>query len=195
MQIEFRNGDCFISGYVNATEKQSHILANERGKKFREIIQPNTFTKAIRRANEILLLFNHDIEKRLGSSKTNMKLYEDAIGLKAEVSLNEPSFIERVKERGFLQGWSFGFIEKRSHFEVGSDGIEKRFIEDMDLVEISLLGDGMKPAYPSCSVEVRSQGIVERRYSDNFQIDIQNPLDFSLYQKQIDLLKMRGLKI
>jgi HK97 family phage prohead protease len=183
MQIEFRNGDCFISGYVNATEKQSHILANERGKKFREIIQPNTFTKAIRRANEILLLFNHDIEKRLGSSKTNMKLYEDAIGLKAEVSLNEPSFIERVKERGFLQGWSFGFIEKRSHFE------------DMDLVEISLLGDGMKPAYPSCSVEVRSQGIVERRYSDNFQIDIQNPLDFSLYQKQIDLLKMRGLKI
>jgi HK97 family phage prohead protease len=195
MQIEFRNGDCFISGYVNATEKQSHILANERGKKFREIIQPNTFTKAIRRANEILLLFNHDIEKRLGSSKTNMKLYEDAIGLKAEVSLKEPSFIERVKERGFLQGWSFGFIEKRSHFEVGSDGIEKRFIEDMDLVEISLLGDGMKPAYPSCSVEVRSQGIVERRYSDNFQIDIQNPLDFSLYQKQIDLLKMRGLKI
>lgn len=190
MQIEMRNGSVFISGYINATEKESDFITSPQGK-FKEIILPKAFDRALKRAKDVLLLFNHDEEKKLGSiSEGNLKLYEDAIGLKAETEIRDTTIIERAKKRGFLQGWSFGFIPRKTHYERGSDGIERRKIEDLDLLEVSLLSN--RPAYPATSVEIRSGDIIERRYTD---IYLPERVDLTRYENQIKFLKLKGLKI
>ncbi|MFZ3591399.1 HK97 family phage prohead protease [Bacillus sp. DJP31] len=195
--IEIRGDSVFISGYVNAVERESDFIPSPQGR-FKEIIRAKVFERALQRAKDVLLLFNHDENKKLGSiTQGNLKLMEeDSIGLKAETEIRDSSIIEKAKQGNFLQGWSFGFIERKSRFEKGSDGIERRFIEDLDLIEVSLLS--VKPAYPCCSVEIRNDGIHERRYSDlNLEIknhEIKNPeLDFSRYENEIKYLKLKGM--
>ena len=196
--IEIRGDSVFISGYVNAVERESDFIPSPKGR-FKEIIKAKVFERALSRAKDVLLLFNHDENRKLGSiTQGNLKLMEDSIGLKAETEIRDSSIIEKAKQGNFLQGWSFGFIERKSRFEKGSDGIERRYIEDLDLIEVSLLS--VKPAYPCCSVEMRNNGIYERRYSDlNLEIknhEIKNPnLDFSRYENEIKLLKLKGLNI
>jgi uncharacterized protein len=194
--IEIRgNNTVFISGYANITEKESHFI-NENGRTFKEVILPNAFKKGLQRAKEVLLLFNHDYEKRLGSNLSGVKMYEDEIGLKVEGEIQSPEIVERVKEnRSFLNGWSFGFFDRGSTYQKSQKGdYEQRLISDLDLVEVSLLGGISKPCYPSAkSIEVRSDGKLERRFTD-FQIE--NPtLDFSRYENEIKYLnlKMKGL--
>lgn len=191
--IEFRNGSVFISGYVNAVERESDFIPSPKGR-FKEIIKTGAFSKALKRASNILLLFNHDEDKKLGSiAEGNLKLYEDSIGLKAETEIRDAAIIEKAKkDSGFLQGWSFGFYPIKQSYEHGKDGIERRFIEDLDLLEVSLLS--VKPAYPSCSVEIRNNGLFERRYSD-IQIESQSIVDADLsrYDNEIKYLKLRGL--
>ena len=189
--IEFRNdGSILISGYINAIERESDFIPSPKGR-FKEIIKQGAFDKALKRAKDILLLFNHDENRKLGSiSEGNLKLFTDPIGLKAETEIRDTAIIERAKkDKGFLQGWSFGFIPQKSHFERGKDGIERRYIEDLDLLEVSLLS--VRPAYPACSVEIRNDEIFERRFA-NTEIDIQNPMDFSLYENQIRYLNLKS---
>lgn len=188
--IEIRGDSVFISGYVNAVLRESDFIPSPQGR-FKEIIQPKAFERALQRAKNVFLLFNHDENKKLGSlTEGNLKLYEDSIGLKAETEIRNSDIIEKAKkDRGFLQGWSFGFIERKSRFEQGKDGIERRFIEDLDLLEVSLLS--VKPAYPATSVEIRKDGIFERRYTD-FEIQ-KSIVDFSRYENEIKLLKLKGV--
>lgn len=196
--IEIRGDSVFISGYVNAVERESDFIPSPKGR-FKEIIRAKVFERALSRAKDVLLLFNHDENRMLGSiSQGNLKLMEDSIGLKAETEIRDSSIIEKARQGNFLQGWSFGFIERKSRFEKGSDGIERRFIEDLDLIEVSLLS--VKPAYPCCSVEIRNDGIYERRYTAlNLEIknhEIRNPeLDLSIYENEIRFLKLKGMTI
>jgi HK97 family phage prohead protease len=187
--IEIRGDSVFITGYVNATEKESDFIPSPKGK-FKEIIMPKAFERALNRAKDVLLLYNHDENKKLGSiTEGNLKLYEDAIGLKAEAEIRDLSFIEKVKNQAnFLQGWSFGFIERASKFEKGKDGIERRYVNDLDLFEVSLLS--VRPAYKATSVEIRNDCIFERRYS---HFEMENKIDFSSYERQIKILKLKGL--
>lgn len=193
--IEIRGNDTlFISGYANITEKESHFIS-ENGKTFKEVILPNAFKKGLSRAKEVLLLFNHDMEKRLGSNLSGVKMFEDEIGLKIEGEIKSPEIVERVKEnRSYLNGWSFGFFDRGSTYKQ-KDSYQQRLISDLDLVEVSLLGGISKPCYPSAkSIEVRSDGTLERRFT-NFEM-IENPtVDFSRYENQIRYLnlKMKGL--
>jgi uncharacterized protein len=188
MQFEIRNNSIFISGYVNAVERESEFIPSAKGR-FKEIIKTGAFNKALQRAKDVLLLFNHDDEKRLASiSEGNLKLFEDSIGLKAETEISDAAIIERAKSQGF-SGWSFGFMPIKQRFEQGKDGIERRFIEDLDLIEVSLLS--VKPAYPATSVEIRTDGILERRYTD-LEIQTSNSIDLSRYENEIKLLNLKG---
>ncbi|MCM3116847.1 HK97 family phage prohead protease [Neobacillus sp. MER 74] len=193
MQIEVRNGSVFITGYINATGKESHFLPSPKGK-FKEIIQEGAFNRALQRAKDVLLLFNHQESRKLGSLKAgNMELQEDSIGLKIRAELTDSEIVQNAKQSGFLKGWSFGFQDLKSRFD-SSAGYERRFIEDLDLYEVSLLGGMSKPAYPATSiVEVRNQESIflERRYSDFEQL--KNPeMDFSRYEKLIRYYKLKG---
>lgn len=192
--IEIRGDSVFITGYVNAVERESDFIPSPQGR-FKEIIKEGAFNKALKRAKDVLLLFNHDENKKLGSiGEGNLKLVEDAIGLKAETEIRDLTFIEKAKQGNFLQGWSFGFIERSSRFERGKDGIERRYVEDLDLFEVSLLS--VRPAYKGTSVEIRNDGIFERRYFDfeNNKSSV-GSVDLSRYESQIKYLNLKGLKI
>jgi len=188
--VEFRNdGSIFISGYVNAVERESEFIPSAKGK-FKEIIKAGAFRKALQRSKDVLMLYNHDDSKRLASTaEGNLKLYEDNIGLRAESSISDPAIIERAKKQGF-SGWSFGFIPINQNFQTGNDNIERRYIEDLELLEISLLS--VRPAYSATSIEIRNDDILERRYTD-FEIQTTDKIDFSLYENQLKILKLKGV--
>lgn len=194
MFLEVRSNSVFISGYVNATGKESNWIPSPKGK-FKEVIKEGVFTRAIQKAKDIQLLFNHRDDRQIGSLKSgNMQLQEDGVGLQIRAEIFDAEIVQKAKEnRNFLTGWSFGFQSLNESYD-RSMGYEKRTVLDILLHEISLLGGMSKPAYPSTSIfEVRNdQGmILERRYSD-FEL-LENPIrDLKLYEQQIRLLKLKG---
>lgn len=73
---------------------------------------------------------NHDYSRELGSTKTNLQLFEDNIGLRAIAEITDAEVIEKAK-KGELRGWSFGFIERAAKEEDTDSGLKRRFVEDM----------------------------------------------------------------
>jgi uncharacterized protein len=196
IEIRGDGNSVFISGYANITEKESHFL-NEHGRRFKEIVEPSTWKKALSRAKDVLLLHNHQESRLLGNWKTgkqNLKLSENEIGLKVEAEIYDSDLVQKVKEdRSYLTGWSWGFIDRSSTWEK-KNGYERRLISDLDLIEVSLLSGHTKPAYPSATaIEVRSEGFLERRFTE-FKTTESN-VDFSRYENKYRYLKLKGLKI
>ena len=145
MRIELRSDSVVIEGYVNAVARDSRPMRDRKtGKRFVEQIVPGVFERALRH-NEVQLLLNHDKTRNLGSTSTNLELYEDSIGLHARAEVTDPEVIEKAHKKK-LRGWSFGFRERDASTEDIHDALERRYVEDMDLVEVSI------------SVEVRAEG-------------------------------------
>ena len=89
MRIEIRNDSIILDGYVNAVGRWSRPLPSPNGE-FKERIEPKTFERALQKAKNVDLLFNHIKEKRLGStSEGNLNLYEDNIGLRAIATVSD----------------------------------------------------------------------------------------------------------
>lgn len=163
-------------------------------------IRAKTFERALDKAENVDLLFNHDKNRKLGSlQEGNLQLYEDNIGLRAIAHVSDEDIIQKAKD-GKLKGWSFGFIDNKPSWEDGEDGIQKRTLEDIELLEVSILDK--TPAYVATSIEARGedQAISETRGAD-FKAEIENrteearskkDIDYSLYEKQIELLKLKG---
>ena len=60
-----------------------------------------------------------------------------------------------------LRGWSFGFIEraaKEEDTDYTDSGLKRRFVEDMDLKEVSIIDNRKIPCYASTSIEMRADG-------------------------------------
>lgn len=153
MKISIRGDHVHIEGYVNAVERLSKPIT-EKGETFRERVVAGTFRKALRRAEDVLILENHDFSRELGGIKRgNLQLEEDAIGLKAETDIYDARAIEEAKAGNYI-GWSFGFypIESRSTSE---DGMPIKERHDIELVEVSLLNRKHVPAYDGTLVSVR----------------------------------------
>jgi HK97 family phage prohead protease len=147
-----------ISGYVNAVARESRILPSPKGR-FIESIMPKTFQKALLKAENVLLLFNHDRNKKLGSIKEgNLELREDSIGLYATATVTDQEVIESAR-KGLLKGWSFGMAVNNDKWQENEDGIARRFIDDLDLVEVSVLTK--VPAYVATTIESRQEDVFE----------------------------------
>ena len=56
MRVQVRNGKVIIDGYVNAVERDSKVLYDNRGK-FIEKIRAGTFQKALERTDNVDVLF------------------------------------------------------------------------------------------------------------------------------------------
>lgn len=111
MRIELRSDSVVIEGYVNAVARDSRPMRDRKtGKRFVEQIVPGVFERALRH-NEVQLLLNHDKTRNLGSTSTNLELYEDSIGLHARAEVTDPEVIEKARKKK-LRGWSFGFRER-----------------------------------------------------------------------------------
>ena len=158
MQIEVREDSVVVSGYVNAVERWSKpIRANLRGKmqRFVEKIKAGAFTTALKRNDNVKVLLNHNSERELANTLNGTaKLEEDNIGLRAEVTITDAEVVEKAKNHK-LVGWSFGFYSNAD--DIGDDGtMATRTVNDMDLVEVSILDDTKSPAYYGTSIETRS---------------------------------------
>lgn len=168
MKLEIRNNSITIEGYVNIPERKSRVMPSIRGK-FTESINGGVFQRAIDKADEIKLLFNHNEKRQLGSTKDNLILKEDQIGLYAKAEINDEE-VRQLAIENKLTGWSFGF---RTNKDVWSDGdIQHRTIEDLDLLEVSVLS--VKPAYYATKVESRDskEEIIEHRAIDGISVEV-----------------------
>lgn len=154
MQIEIRNDSITVKGYVNAVERDSRALPTLQGSKFVEQVRSGTWKNAINKNDDIALLLNHDWNKKLGSTKENLKLKEDNIGLYAEARIYDKDIIEKAKNNK-LCGWSFGFKANKQSWGKTDNELDRRYLDDIDLFEVSILDNTRIPAYYGTSVEAR----------------------------------------
>lgn len=203
MRIEIRGNQVLLDGYVNAVDRESRVLPSPRGR-FKEKILPKTFERALQKADDVELRFNHDENRKLGSIKGgNLELREDNIGLRAIATVTDEIVIEKAK-KGELRGWSFGFIDNKPNWIDGEDGIQRRFLEDIDLLEVSILDK--TPAYIATSIEARGEeSVISEQRNEEFTAQIEDStktkekpeerqVDYSLYEREIELLKLKGGK-
>lgn len=189
-RIELREHSVIIDGYVNAVGRDSRPIRGRRGEQFIEQIVPGAFRKALERAEEIKILLNHDYTRELGSTKTNLRLMEDNIGLRAIAEITDAEVIQKAKDKK-LRGWSFGFIERDAEEEDLSSGMKHRFVSDMDLKEVSVIDDRKIPCYAGTSIETRADGVevLEMRSLEPSivtEFSEEKAIDYSKYEKIIE---------
>jgi uncharacterized protein len=206
MRIEIRNDSVILDGYVNATGRESRILPSPRGK-FKEQIVPKTFEKALMKAKNVDLLFNHLKDRKLGSIlEGNLELREDNIGLRAIATVSDPEVMEKAKNSQ-LQGWSFGmFVIQDKWFDADENGIQKRMIEDIELIEVSILDK--TPAYIATSIEARGEEILftenrNEEFTPNIvdkteviekdnDVEERQAIDYSILDNEMTILHLKG---
>ena len=185
MRIELRQDKVLIDGYVNAVARDSRPIPDTNGERFVEQIMPGAFARALERAKAsnraIDLLLDHEENRKLGDTNSNVTLVEDNIGLRAICEITDPEVMQKARE-GKLRGWSFGFMNARAQEEDTANGLKRRFVEDLDLKEVSLIDDRKTPCYAGTSVnmraddteekvEMRSLEIKEATFTDNSEAD------------------------
>ncbi len=195
MRIEIRNDSVVIDGYVNAVARDSRPMRDRAtGKRFVEQIVPGAFERAIK-ARDVDLLLDHEKSRNLGSTRTNLTLYEDSIGLRAHAEVTDPEVIQKAREKK-LRGWSFGFFEREASEEVLSNGMVRRYVEEMELVEVSIIDEKKIPCYAGTSIETRAAGsevltsdILETRAVYVETEIAQKTIDYSKYHNRIKELE------
>ena len=151
MQIEIRadKKSMAVRGYVNVVGRDSRVLHDKTGP-YVEQIMPGAFAKALVANSNVELRFNH----RKVLDNEDMELREDNIGLKASVVVTDNDVIAAA-ERKELRGWSFGFVKQKDHWKTDEDGTRHRFVDELELREISILDK--TPAYIATSIETRGE--------------------------------------
>lgn len=209
MRIEIRSDSVVLDGYVNVTMRESRELSSPTGK-FVEQILPKTFERALATNPSVDLLFNHDSNRKLGSTvEGNLDLREDNIGLRATATVTDPIVMDKAKN-GELRGWSFGFQVLKDTWEERADGMKKRSVEEMYLAEISVLD--ITPAYIATSIESRNDenALTETRtedftaiIEDNSENSAKNntgvetredsaKYNYTIYENEMTLLQIKG---
>ena len=146
-----------IEGYVNAVERKSKTLTDRFGD-FVERIKAGAFGRALKKNPNVRILLNHNWDRDLGGTDTNLKLEEDNIGLHAKATINDREVAEDARN-GNLVGWSFGFADVEGGVEITQEeGLPVRNVKDLELYEVSLLNRKAIPAYDGTLVTVRAEG-------------------------------------
>lgn len=186
MRVEVRNDRIIIDGYVNAVERASKVLYDTRGE-FIEKIRSGAFQKALERADNVDVLLDHEHDRKLADTKSGKaKLYEDNIGLRAIVEIEDAEVIQKARENK-LRGWSFGFFCNKEDRKTNEEGIEERTVRDLDLIEVSIIDDRKYPAYIGTSIEMRDDKVkvMEYRTGKFSEIDIKEEPE-QLAQREVE---------
>ena len=158
MKVEIRadKKSLAISGYVNVVGRDSRVMHDKQGP-YVEQIMPGAFAKSLASGSPVEIRWNH--KKTLGSTKNSdeLELREDNIGLKADAVVTDGEVIDAA-DRKELRGWSFGFVKKKDHWKTDEDGTRRRFVDELELREVSVLNK--TPAYIATSIETREDGDV-----------------------------------
>lgn len=157
MIVRVKGDSVTIEGYVNAVERKSKVL-NDRFGKFVERIKAGAFGRALKKNPNVRILLNHNWDRDLGGTDSNLKLEEDNIGLHARAVINDHEVAEDARS-GNLVGWSFGFCDTEDGVTITEeDGLPVRNVRDLELFEVSLLNRKAIPAYDGTLVTVRADG-------------------------------------
>ena len=173
MRIELRADSVILDGYINVCLRESRVLPSPRGRFVEEII-PKTFERALDKTDSVDLLFNHDRNRKLGSTKEgNVDLREDNVGLRATATITDKEVMEKAR-KGELRGWSFGFSVLKDTWSERADGISKRSVEEMELYEVSVLDK--TPAYFATSIEARGEDetVLNETRTEEFEAKIED---------------------
>ena len=196
MRIEIRNDSVLLDGYVNAIARDSRPMLDDNGEKFVEQISPKTFQRALEKNDDVLCLLNHEPSRVLGSTRQgNVELFEDNIGLRAICKITDSEVIEKAKN-GKLRGWSFGFETLKEHEESLENGLKRRFVDEMNLAEVSIIDEHKIPCYVGTSIEMRADKEAKLEYrGEDFKAKIidetERKIDYSEYEQ---ILKQFGGK-
>nr|DAY63745.1 MAG TPA: prohead protease [Caudoviricetes sp.] len=193
MKVEIRADYVLIKGYVNAVERDSRLLPSPKGT-FVEQVRAGTWQRAISENEDIALLLNHDWTRKLGSTKENLKLKEDNIGLYAEAKIYDADVIQKARNNE-LRGWSFGFVPQKQSWGKTDNDVDRRYLDDVKLNEVSIIDKSMLPCYSGTSIEARAEGdiyIETRSIEDNIEVieQEQRSQEESEQDKKIKLMRL-----
>ncbi|QPJ86720.1 hypothetical protein HH195_12165 (plasmid) [Sarcina sp. JB2] len=153
----------------------SKELYDLKGNKFREQICKDAWQRAIEKAKDLKVYFNHQPEINIAKEVT-LRAEDD--GVYAEITLieNARGLYEKILE-GLTTGMSFGFKAIQDKFiDVGT--YLQRKIEDFNLFEISVLDK--EPAYFGTEVSARSLEVPSNT----------GLIELELLKLKLDLLKI-----
>ena len=138
-------------------------LSNPIGGFFQEKFERGAFTKALaERSDQIYAAWNHNPGEILGRAPQTLKLEEDEVGLRYEIT--PPTWAERYLEtieRGDVRGSSFIFRATKQSWDETNPDMDIRTVTEADLFEVSPV---TTPAYPTSSVGIRSAENVYEEY-------------------------------
>lgn len=175
MNIRVLEDKVEIEGYVNAVERNSRTLWDRFGS-FVERIAKGAFKKALDKNPDVRLYVNHERDIG-GEADGNLKLEEDAIGLRAEATITDPEVVQDAIN-GDLVGWSFGYFDTDDGVDrFIENGMPLRYVKDMDLFEVSILNRTRTPAYEGTLVTVRSDDGKPMLRSDEFIEEPEKPAE------------------
>ena len=178
MKVRVKDNTVYIEGYVNAVERKSKVLKDRFGD-FVERIKAGAFGRALKRNPNVRILLNHNWDRDLGGTDSNLKLEEDNIGLRATATITDPEVVEDAKN-GNLVGWSFGFSDMENGVDITEEeGLPVRNVKDLELYEVSLLNRKAIPAYDGTLVSVRADGgnLNISGYEEFTDIEIEEPAE------------------
>lgn len=137
-----------LRGYAARFNARSEDLG------FREVIDPEAFTRTLKARNDVKALVNHDSTLVIGSTRAGtLRLDIDDRGLADEIDLPETTYandLHTVVKRKDVDGQSFGFSVVRD--EWNADCSQRRLLE-VRLHEVSVV---TFPAYRQTSVSARA---------------------------------------
>lgn len=146
-----------IEGYAAVFGENYTLLRDKWGEKFYERIMSGAFKDTIKdRADDIFMLINHDWNKVVGRSNSNLVLEEDEKGLRFELTVPSTTdgndLLENVRN-GLIRGCSFGFNIKD---EVTRWDEKWNFYRDITKVELFEVTATPIPAYADTEIAARS---------------------------------------
>lgn len=153
IKLDYNSEQRKLGGYINVVERASETLySKQRGKWFKETIKAGTFTRALQKNDSIPMLLEHDWDRQIAhTANGTLELREDAIGLRFDAIVDEDTFNE-IQQRN-ITSCSFGMKVNEQEFEPVNPKMEKRYISNIDLFEVSLVAN---PAYVGSLVEQRN---------------------------------------
>lgn len=148
----------------------------------------------MQRADKVNILLNHNWDKKIGDTSSNLKLKEDVIGLRAHAELTDKEVIKLAKENK-LRGWSFDMVKPTAIRAEQENGLPIRTVTDFDINEVSLISN-MKPWYNSTTVETRADGeTVKELRAEEFDTEVINYLNQNKNKQELKKMiqKLGGL--
>lgn len=179
--------DMIVEGYVNKVEHLSKKLGFGEYE-FYEKIEKGAFKRALDNAKSIKLLYEHNGDNLLASTKNgSLYLEEDEIGLRMKAKIVDTTLGKdtyKLVKSGLIDSMSFGFVVVKDDWQ-DIDGKKVRTVKELDLYEVSLVEN---PAYAQSSVSARGYEVIQ-----NVKIPvIANPsaIDMDLIKAKIKLLEL-----